>query len=365
MKKSTSYRETIRQHRLLLSVPVVLAVAIAAWLVLSAPKSYVSSTSLWIDNSGPAVSSLGNPNPALVQPSAVEQNVLVELLSTKSFALSVARKSSLGRYLTHSSAGLTRAALLRGGGSLTLRVLAAVGPKKVTTAVPGPQVLQINFSGPTRAVATSTLQAIVTELQSTTDRLSRAYSDSAVSYYATDVQQANQALVLARNQLSNYQSQHPNASPNDPNLTALTTAVTTASTALTTAKESLDNATAAAGANANGLIVQTIDAPSIPLAPTTGKKRDLEGIAGGLLGGLLISFLGVLALTRRTSDPWEDELAAAGEAPAKRARSASATATSTNGATATNGASARQRKAPRSSMPVPIDKPAPPGSDGS
>ena len=103
MKKSTSYRETIRQHRLLLSLPIALAVLIAAWLVLSAPKSYVSQASLWIDNSGPVGSSLGNSNPAVTPPSNVEQNVLLELLATKSFAVSVARTSLLGPYLDHSS----------------------------------------------------------------------------------------------------------------------------------------------------------------------------------------------------------------------------------------------------------------------
>jgi hypothetical protein len=309
MKRSMSYLETFRQHRVLLSLPIALAVLVAAWFVLGTPSSYQSSASLWINYAAPADSSVGESNPAVTPPSSVEQQVISELLTTKSFALAVARRSRLGSYLVaNPSPGFSPTALFGGGGSLNNRILAALGPKKVATTTPGPQVLQISYEGPTAAVAVSTLNAILSELQAETNRFSQQDIANARSYYQAQVATATQALATARQQLSLYQIAHPSAPATDPNLVALTAGVTNASAALTAASEPLNDAAGAAGTSANGVNVQVLDQASTPLGPTSGKKKDLEGILGGLLGGCLISFLGTIALTRRKSDPWEDEL---------------------------------------------------------
>jgi hypothetical protein len=239
----------------------------------------------------------------------VEQQVLSELLSTKSFALAVARRSLLGSYLAaHPSPGFSPTALLGGGGSLNIRILAALGPKKVTTATPGPQVLQVSYEGPTAAVGVSTLNAILSQLQAETSRFSQQDIANAHNYYEAQVAAATDALATARHELSLYQIANPNAPASDPNLVALTAGVTNASAALTAASEPLNGAAGAADAAATGVSVQVLDPASTPLGPTSGKKKDLEGILGGLLAGCLISFLGMIALTRRKSDPWEDEL---------------------------------------------------------
>ena len=44
-------------------------------------------------------------------------------------------------------------------------------------------------------------------------------------------------------------------------------------------------------------MIQLLDAPTAPAGPVTGKKKDLLAIVGGLFAGILISFLGVVALT--------------------------------------------------------------------
>jgi hypothetical protein len=61
--------------------------------------------------------------------------------------------------------------------------------------------------------------------------------------------------------------------------------------------------------------VQVVDAPTVPPGPTSGMSKQLLGILGGLLAGVLISFLGTVALTRGKSNPWEDELAVANPIP--------------------------------------------------
>jgi hypothetical protein len=356
---SPSYRETLRRHRLLLSVPVILGALVAAWFVLGAPKSYVSTASLWADTSAPNASSVGNVDPALTPPSTLEQAVLTELLTTKSFAVSVANHSTLGRYLaTHGTSGFSPTALLGGGGPLVARIEAAVSSKKVTTTVPGPQILQIRYSGPNAGVAQSTLAAIVRELRTASTTFGRSYDRNLESYYQGQVTAATEALDSATSALSTYQSQHPGSTANGPSVSALTAAVTNARTQLTAASQSLNAAAGAGTADAGGLSVQTVDPASAPLGATSGKKKDLEGILGGLLAGALISFLGVIALTRSELDPWEDERAATTNG---RTRSTAAVA-ATNGKPA---ARPRKRTSPahadvppvEESLPAPVEVP--------
>jgi uncharacterized protein involved in exopolysaccharide biosynthesis len=313
MKKSTSYRQTFREHRRLLSLPIVLAALVAAWAVLGSAKTYESTTSLWVDNPAPADSSLGTLNPALTPPAQQEQNVVTELLATRSFVLAVGHNSGLGRYVAaHKSSGFGPGALLSGlsgGGSLDEQIIAALSASQVTTTVAGPQVLQISFVGPTPTVTASTLQALVSQLQSDSAAFIQQHSNSALAYYKAQVQAASQALVSARQQASAYVSQHRRATSGDPNYSALTTAEGVANTQLTQATQSYNEAASALYGGGGGSSLHVIDPAGVPTSPMSGKKKQLMGIAGGLFAGLLISFLGVIALTKRKpSEPWEDEL---------------------------------------------------------
>lgn len=309
MKKSTTYRETFRRHRLLLSIPIVLAVAIAGFLTISSGKTYQSTASLWVDSPVTTDSSLGNLNPAITPPSTQEQGVLTELLATRGFELSVGHHSLLGPYLaSHQSSGIS-SLLGGGGGSVDAQIIAALAPANVTTGIPGPQILQVSYLGPTPAVAQSTLKAIVTQLRHDGAAYAQSHSRSALTYYLSQVNSATRTLASARSQAEAYRAQHPTAPANDPNLAALQTAVTSASNQLSQAQGNLSQAKAALKGAAAANVVRVLDPASYPVGPTTGKKKEVEGILAGLVGGLVVSLLGTIALTRRESDPWEDELA--------------------------------------------------------
>lgn len=310
MKKSTSYRETFRSHRLLLILPIVIATVIGGWFVLGAPKSYESSGSLWVDTPGSTSSSLDDLNPSLTPPSQEEQSTLTELLSTSTFDMSVAHQSTLAKYLASDpSNGFGPTALLSklssGGKSTTTQIISYLGPKHVMTSVPGPQVLEISYFGPTPAVAQSTLQAIIHVLQQDSARFLQQHNQAALGFNESQVQTARQALVSARNQENAYLQQHHDVGQGDPTMASLTAAVTAANNQLSQATAALnaDN-TANAGAGS----AQIIDEPSFPAGPTSGKKKEIEGVLGGMIAGLLISLLGTIALTRGKADPWEDEL---------------------------------------------------------
>jgi uncharacterized protein involved in exopolysaccharide biosynthesis len=233
MRKSTSYRETFRQHRVLLSAPIVLAGLIAGLLVFTSRPSYVSTASLWVDNPPGQASSVGSAaatQPAS-SPASQEQQVVTELLATRLVKVAIGKR--LGEDFTQIQAALTM----------------------LTTSTPGPQVLQFSFTGATPAAATTTLSAAMTELQQASAQFIDQRADDAMSYANAQVQQAKQ-------------SQSP-----------------------------------------SGFSVRVIDPPTPPYTSGKGKKKQLEGLLGGLLADALISLLGTIALTRGKPDPWDDELA--------------------------------------------------------
>jgi uncharacterized protein involved in exopolysaccharide biosynthesis len=321
-----SYRQTFREHRRLLSLPVVIAVVIAAWFALGSPKSYQSSASLWVDNPASLGSSLGNANPALLPPSQQEQSVFHELLSTQSFVLKVAHESGLYGYLaTHGSGGFSPTSLLSGGGGpVKAKVLNSFGAKQVASSTPGPQVLAISYRGPTPGLTTSTLGALVNELQKQSDLLSHERNQTVLAYDRAQVAAASKTLSAARAEVQAYTSQHPVTTGSDPNLTALQTAAGAASSQLTAATQKLNQAQSAANdSNSSGATLSAIDKPTNAL-PVSGKKKELLIILGGLFAGLLISFLGAVALTPGKRDVWDAEAASAGpplpavEAPLNR-----------------------------------------------
>jgi hypothetical protein len=150
---------------------------------------------------------------------------------------------------------------------------------------------------------------MVTALVQDGVRFTAQHNQAAADYYKTQAAAAAKAVAATRSQATQYLGQHPNATANDPNLSALTTAEQAASAQLTQANANLS---AALSTNA-GNPVRVIDAATRPVGPTSGKSKQLVGILGGLLAGVLISFLGTVALTRGKSGPW-DEALASGEA---------------------------------------------------
>jgi uncharacterized protein involved in exopolysaccharide biosynthesis len=311
VKKSALYRQTFRRHRVLLTLPVAFALILAAWTSFGHPKTYEATASLWVDKPASAQSSLGNLNPAELPPAQQEQQVLMELLTTRSFMTAVADSSGLKQYLTtQASDGFGPTALLSkltGAKSLQDRIVSALGPDRVLTITPGPQVLQISYTGATPALARSTLQEIVTGLERDSTNLGKRHNEVAVDYYRSQVQAASKTLSSLRDQIAAYARSHRGRGARDPSLAALQTAQGAASTQLNEANASLSQAAGAADAGSDGSAVHVLDAPTVPLGPTSGMKSHVMAILGGLFAGLVISFLAVVVLTPTRRDPWEDE----------------------------------------------------------
>ena len=125
-------RRTIRKHRKLFALPLVLGAVAAGALAASSSSSFSSTASLWVDSAPPAQSSEG-ASAVSIQPAMQEQTILNELLATRSFAAGIVHHSVLSKELGSNATSDTAAA--KALGLMT----------KISSAVPGPQVLQISL----------------------------------------------------------------------------------------------------------------------------------------------------------------------------------------------------------------------------
>jgi hypothetical protein len=223
-------------------------------------------------------------------PAAAEQAILSELLTTGSFVSSVAEHSLLGKSVGSADSNRKNAATLLG---------------QIVPTVAGNQVLQISDAASSPTMAKSVLAAVISQLRNYTDRLTTQHDQAAAAYDSGQVKAAETALATARSNLSAYQAQHAGVSQTDPTYGALLAAENNAGTQLAQANTALSQAT---GAGANAWSIQVIDPPTITGSVAMGKKKIAEVILGGALGGVLVSFLAVVALTPAKKEAWEDEL---------------------------------------------------------
>ena len=291
-----AYHETFRRHRFLFCLPPLLFAVVLAVLAFGAPKKYQSYASLWIDNGPSGQSSLSSGASA---PSASEQTLLGELLSTTNFDRDVGKSSLLNQYLAAHGVSKER---------MDAMLAAAVG-SGVSTSAPGPQVLTVTFTGPTPAVAQSVLESLIVNVQRSILYFGHTFGKTAQAYFQQQVKTATQALSSATAATNAYRRDHPSATANnDQSYAALIAAQQSANSQIATATTGLGQATGQATGDGMSSLVQVVDPPSIPTSPTSGMMSAMKKVAGGFAGGLLLSVILIVAMTRSGDDRWDVEL---------------------------------------------------------
>jgi len=276
------YARTFSRHRLLFILPVVLTAVIALLFTVGASKVYEAETTLWVDTPPPGQSSLDQTNPTVTTPAAQAQQLLNELLATRSFRLAVGARGGLTKYLAdHSSAGWSPRGLLeslRGKQPLSNRVVSALDVKHLTTSLPGGQILAISFKGPDPAVAANTLRALVDQLGLERARFAVRREEGAVNYFQGQVDAARAALGSA-------------ATPAEASI---------ASKRLVNATRALNQTRLNLGATKlqKGTF-ETQDPAKPPTGPVSGNKKVLFAMVAGVFLGGLLSFLGIVVLSGR------------------------------------------------------------------
>lgn len=274
-----AYRETFRRHRLLYLLPALL-VAVAVGAASYKAPTYLASASLWVDNDAATSSSLAvTPNGSQPgTPSAEEQSVLTELLTTSKFDAAVISGAGLGKADTNSP------------------LLALV--KGVTSSTPGPQVLQVSDLGPSPTVAYKLVKSVLTQLQGFSQQWAHDFASSAVAYYQAQVNSATQSVNQAKAATGSS--------------TGGSAATATASEALASAASALSQAQAQASDHSGFSTNMVLGAPSASAAPLTGYKSIIMKAFGGAIAALLASALIIAIRTPAGHDEWDAEMADAG-----------------------------------------------------
>ena len=303
------YAETYFRHPRLLLVPILIAVLISVGLALVQPPKYESVARLWIDAS-PSDTATWD---AYTSPADRESAVLVELLKSRSFALKVAHRGSLYRYLEDHRQNTSIVAVVteqfaRFGigvshsGSIDDAAYNVIS-QGVIGAPAGPQIVSITVSFNDPDVAQSTAQAVVDQLHDDTLQDKRNQVQAAVDFYTKQVADEKTQVSVADNSIAQYLSNFPELrQPNaqsDPTLSNLQQTDALIRTRYETLIQKLDEERLSlAQLNAPGSAsFRVIDQANQPTQPLSSRKALAFSIGGGVTAGLLLALCLLLLLT--------------------------------------------------------------------
>jgi len=309
------YRHTFKAHWKLLIAPVIIGAVIAGWFTFGAAPRYRSTASLWLDNGASVGSSMDSgANTGSIGPASLESEVLAELLATPSFTEAVAKRSRLVSFYADggSAGGFSPTALLaRRHQRESPLGQAMLGVAGIKTTVVGPQVLMLEYDGPSPVVAQSVLRSLLAELRLASSKFGRSIGQAADSYYRRRLASATEVAQNTRAALSSYVRQHPSVGPEDPTYTQLSAEAQTAEARLATVK--LNSSQAAvednSGNSADSATTLVLDPPSVSNTPTQGMSTQVTGVIAGAFGGIV---LGLAALLLMAAPPrtrrWDAEM---------------------------------------------------------
>ena len=295
-----SYVQTFKRHRLLFSLPVIIMTLLGLWFVLGTPKEYKAGASLLVDTPVTQASSFNDSNPQAVTPAAQTQQLLSELLATRTFRLEVGRAGPLTNYLaTHSGGGWGPKQLLkRGSGSAEDRTWNALDAKHVITTLPGGQLLSIELHGPTPEIAVGTLNGLLATFAKERRAIYERRQRAAVQLYQERLDTAQRQLGAINAKVASGALSPVDAAPS---LRAATARAKAASRALGQAKFSLE---ASGGV---GPTYHVMDPPGLPAPAVSGMKKTVFGVVGAMFVGCLISLLAIVLLTSSDGRERDDD----------------------------------------------------------
>ena len=288
----TRYIETFFRHKVLLLTPLVLTLLVSVWYVSQQPTTYTASTTVWFDTQapGPAYFDVTNFIP---QPAGQAQTVLTQLLTTKDFLVKAANRGPL--------AGASGQA----ASSSTDKVAAELG-SSVTAYAVGPQVLRLLTTNGNPTVATKQLQGVLDQFFDELKSIRTDRDGASINYYQPRVDSATDTLNKAQAAQIAYLADHPQAAAAgasaDPQYAALSGAVVSAQAQFMDADKALTQAKQALATDQASATSHVIDPPGDAVANSKKKSAIMAGGAG-LVFGLLLGLLGLVAMTAADTAP--------------------------------------------------------------
>ena len=287
-----NYAETFFRHRLLLTAPVLIAFALAAFYGLSQPRKYAAAAAVWTDRQIPFDSTIGT-NGGGDSPSMGQSALLSGLLASRTFLMDVAKRSPMAAEVRDSPD--TDSALWRLAGTVT-----------VTT--PGPQVLTIAVKEKTPERATGLAEAFVDEFIQTEQEKIRSRAQTQNDYDKKQLDAAALQVQKAQESLTVYEQNHPGSAGSagsasdgpgktDASETSLVGSLALAQQHYSEASKAYTASSAALTEAGNGSL-DLLDKPT-NATPLSRRKAVLISGIGGLLAGGSISLLILLLLVTR------------------------------------------------------------------
>jgi len=298
--------DVFKRHKILVLLPIVIALEVSVPLALKRPHQYVGATRLWIDTAAPNRSSTDPTQTLNETPSHSGQSTLQEHIALSSFRVAVGRRSPLASRLTAQG---TPAARLDDKIDATLLSAFSVG-------IVGPQVLEISMTSKDASIIPGTLRALVSQYRDDLKKENDLSQQGQLKYYQDQIKAQQKPLDDARAAVNGYLADHPTASVptdiNNPGFLDLWGRQTAAQNVMTGLQNSAIAADTALKNSASQQIFHYKDEPGAVVKLSQKKKIISTGVAG-LFGGLLVSAL-VLALLAATDrgarrrEDIEDEL---------------------------------------------------------
>lgn len=283
------FLDTFYRHRLLVLMPLILALGVSTALALAQPRMYESSARIWFySSSDPALAGQANSTQADVQVS-----VFRELLNSRAFDLKVGRRGPLAD------------SLAQGGLSpeqVDQRVYETLA-RKVLVAADGPQVVAISYQARSGAEAQGTVQALIDQFTEETLANRKNQAQAVVKFMEEQLKTQDATMASATADVNKYLAAHPRAAATDVTLIGLQHTADLARQRyaevvleLSQARLDLSSLDQAGGAG-----YRLIDPPSAPLRPIGLIGTLIRTSAGGVLAGLLVAAFALFGLTAADS----------------------------------------------------------------
>jgi uncharacterized protein involved in exopolysaccharide biosynthesis len=290
--------EAVFRYKWLLLLPPLLITAIVTPLtILTAPILYESHAGIWVDR--PTYLTYSDNWNQWASPAQNQTSRLTELLKTQSFVVDVANRTSLAP-LTTTPKGMDRIQLTLSQG-LSLTPI-------------GTHLVAVYFRAESPQIAYQMLTGIVAAFNDNMANDQVNQSSLATSFYSDQLQQSQDDLKNASDNLRRYIQSNPSLSALDPtttsndklsalsatdsNLQQLRSAVATAQDRVAQLRTSLQTSEFQASASVEGqsLGFQVIDAPNLPTSGGRDLKKRIIYPVGALIGSLALSSLIVVLL---------------------------------------------------------------------
>jgi uncharacterized protein involved in exopolysaccharide biosynthesis len=273
----------------LLVVPLIIALGI----VLTQPRQYEASATIWALRRYEVVGATGAESDLNASAAETQATAITEILQTKTFALAIARQANLAS--TYSASARSNQDQLDSAMFDDLST-------HVTATPVGAYIVSITYDNKRPDIAKAVVKAVIDEYGTSAAAFATSESKQLLLIYQEQLQQAQDASKKATAAAATYLRENPGADTNkDPQYEALATAATNAVGNVTQIQGQIDtinNTIQTIGVGSNTLF-KVVDQPAAGVNPISRSKTLIEGVAIGAVVGLLACIIFIVIMMRR------------------------------------------------------------------